>query len=111
VFLFIPKQLERPHRELVAAGSLQPFKGRRNGRGNEFLVLTESFVKAVARKKTWVVVFVHSGKKGGKTKSVGLGGLHSFVVLHVARECPTAAALYLDLAHQVCSAHKVGLGQ
>jgi hypothetical protein len=43
-------------------------------------------MKAVVRKKTWVVVFSHSGKKGGKTDSVGLGGLDSFVVVHVATD-------------------------
>ncbi len=68
------------------------FTGRRNGDGNEFLVLTESFMKAVVRKKTWVVVFLHSGKKGGKQTAWISAACTSFVVVHVAREGPTAAA-------------------
>jgi len=76
---------ERPTGALEAAGSLwrsscssaprqrrsrkkTRFTGRRNCDGNEFLVLTESFVKAVARKKTWVVVFLHSRKKVGENR-------------------------------------------
>jgi len=70
----------------------QGSRGRRNGDGNGFLVLTESFIKAVVRKKTWVVVFLHSGKKGGKQTAWIWAACTSFVVVHVAREGPTAAA-------------------
>jgi hypothetical protein len=99
-----PKRLERPHPELVHWWLL--VHGKKKQLWKRVLSSYRVFlVKAVARKKTWVVVFVHSGKKGGKTESVGLGDLHSFVVVHVARECPTAAALDLDLAHPVCAVH------
>jgi hypothetical protein len=56
----------------VAAVQSSQFTGRRNGDGKEFLVLTESFVKAVARKKTWVVVLVDSGKKAGEKQKASV---------------------------------------
>ncbi len=110
-FCSSPKRLEWPHPELVHWWLLDhssQFADRRSSYGNEFLVPTESFSwKPSPARKRGLLFSRTAERKGGKTESVGLRGLHSFVVVHVARECPTAAALYLDLAHPVCSAHKV----